>query len=140
MKIGELSKLTGFPVTTIRFFEEKNLITPVNRSLSGQRIYDEKSIERLLFIRAAKNSGMHLSCISRIIDYENMKITDLDDLERRIESILYECEIRKQQMQLLEEKLNGILGNIRKNKKQSGSINRIYKAFCKDNEIDTKKK
>lgn len=23
MKIGELSKLTGFPVTTIRFFEEK---------------------------------------------------------------------------------------------------------------------
>ena len=42
MKIGELSKLTGFPVTTIRFFEEKNLITPVNRSLSGQRIYDEK--------------------------------------------------------------------------------------------------
>ena len=101
MKIGELSKLTGFPVTTIRFFEEKNLITPVNRSLSGQRIYDEKSIERLLFIRAAKNSGMHLSCISRIIDYENMKITDLDDLERRIESILYECEIRKQQMLLL---------------------------------------
>ena len=72
MKIGELSKLTGFPVTTIRFFEEKNLITPVNRSLSGQRIYDEKSVERLQFIKAARNSGMHLSCISRIIDYENI--------------------------------------------------------------------
>ena len=132
MKIGELSKLTGFPVTTIRFFEEKKLITPVNRSLSGQRIYDEKSIERLLFIRAAKNSGMHLSCISRIIDYENQKLTDNEDLEKRIESILYECEIRKQQMQMLENKLHDVLDSIRENKKKSDSINKIYKAFSKD--------
>lgn len=132
MKIGELSKLTGFPVTTIRFFEEKKLITPVNRSLSGQRIYDEKSVERLQFIKAARNSGMHLSCISRIIDYENKKITDNDDLEKRIESILYECEVRKQQMQLLEKKLNDVLCNIRKDRKQSNSLNRIYKAFNKD--------
>ena len=132
MKIGELSKLTGFPVTTIRFFEEKNLITPVNRSLSGQRIYDEKSVERLQFIKAARNSGMHLSCISRIIDYENKKITDNDDLEKRIESILYECEIRKQQMQMLENKLHGVLDSIRENKKKSDSINKIYKAFSKE--------
>lgn len=134
MKIGELSKLTGFPVTTIRFFEEKNLITPVNRSLSGQRIYDEKSIERLLFIRAARNSGMHLSCISRIIDFENKKITDHEDLEKRIESILYECEIRKQQMQMqmLENKLHDVLDSIRENKKKSDSINKIYKAFSKE--------
>ena len=132
MKIGELSKLTGFPVTTIRFFEEKNLLTPINRSLSGQRLYDEKSVERLQFIRAARNSGMHLSCISRIIDYENQKLTDNEDLEKRIESILYECEIRKQQMQMLENKLHDVLDSIRENKKKSDSINKIYKAFSKE--------
>ena len=132
MKIGEHSKLTGFPVTTIRFFEEKNLLTPINRSLSGQRLYDEKSVERLQFIRAARNSGMHLSCISRIIDYENQKLTDNEDLEKRIESILYECEIRKQQMQMLENKLHDVLDSIRENKKKSDSINKIYKAFSKE--------
>ena len=45
MKIGELSKLTGISVTTIRFFEEKNLLPKVARTISNQRIYDEQCVE-----------------------------------------------------------------------------------------------
>ncbi|MGN0915169.1 MAG: MerR family transcriptional regulator [Succinivibrio sp.] len=130
MKIGELSKITGIPVTTIRFFEEQNLLPKIERTLSGQRIYDRSCIERLLFIRAAKNNGMKLSCIKRVIDYENERLGDPEDLKRRIKTILYECTLRKKQMEMLEGKLNEVLASIDESKtKDCNTINSVYNAF-----------
>ncbi|MGN1280710.1 MAG: MerR family transcriptional regulator [Succinivibrio sp.] len=134
MKIGELSKLTGISVTTIRFFEEKNLLPEVKRTLSNQRVYDDRCKDRLLFIKAARNSGMKLSCIERIIDYERDPQAEHSDLEERIEKILHECQLRKAQMEMLENKLNTVLINIR-NKKDCQKNN--AKEFKIDEVFDT---
>lgn len=134
MKIGELSKLTGISVTTIRFFEEKNLLPKIARTISNQRIYDEQCVERLLFIKAARNSGMKLSCIGRILDYERDKNVAQDDLEERILKILYECQKRKAQMAMLEERLNLVLARIRSKKsgeKTGQKISEVIDTFCK---------
>ena len=48
IKIGELSKLSGVSIQTIRFYEEKGLICPVMVDRwTNYRYYDESGVARL---------------------------------------------------------------------------------------------
>ena len=59
LKIGELSKLTGCPIPRIRFYEQKGLLPRPERSLGGQRLYDERAVERLHFITNCRANGVN---------------------------------------------------------------------------------
>jgi DNA-binding transcriptional MerR regulator len=45
-RIKEIAKLIGVHPTTIRLWEKKGLVV-LNRSFSGQRVFDESTINRL---------------------------------------------------------------------------------------------
>ena len=45
--IGQLSEMTKVKASTIRFYEEKNLIKPTNRSEGNQRRYSQAEAEKL---------------------------------------------------------------------------------------------
>ena len=70
MKIGELARITGCPVTRIRFYEQKGLLPMPSRTPGGQRKYSDKAIERLDFISTCRANGMKLECIERFIAFE----------------------------------------------------------------------
>jgi len=55
--IGELSRLTNVKVPTIRYYEDAGLLHPNGRSAGNQRRYDQKGLERLSFIRHARELG-----------------------------------------------------------------------------------
>ena len=57
MTIGRLSKAGGVKVTTIRYYESIGLMGEPDRSESGQRLYGEESVQRLSFIRHARDLG-----------------------------------------------------------------------------------
>ena len=63
MKIGELARLTGCPVTRIRFYEQKGLLPEPKRTMGGQRNYSQDAVERLNFITTCRANGMKLECI-----------------------------------------------------------------------------
>lgn len=67
IKIGELSKLSGVSIQTIRFYEEKGLICPamVDR-WTNYRYYDENSLGRLSEIARLKDLGFSLNEIKDI--------------------------------------------------------------------------
>lgn len=67
MRIGELSESTGFQVETIRFYEKQGLLSPVSRTESGYREYNQESLKQLHFIRLAKSVGFSLSEISELL-------------------------------------------------------------------------
>ena len=50
-KIGELAKKFGVSVQTIRFYEEKGLLTPTKDEHSGYRYYDNWNINYRHFCR-----------------------------------------------------------------------------------------
>lgn len=45
---------------TIRYYERRKLLFPVDRKASGYRLYDERALKRLVFIRHAKELGFTL--------------------------------------------------------------------------------
>jgi DNA-binding transcriptional MerR regulator len=65
--IGDLSRQTGVKVPTIRYYEEIGLLPTPVRSAGNQRVYDEKMLQRLSFIRHARDLGFPLADIQELL-------------------------------------------------------------------------
>ena len=68
LRIGELAAKTGFTSKTLRYYEEVGVLRADRRTESGYRIYDEAAVERLGFVRRARNLGLRLDDIRRILE------------------------------------------------------------------------
>lgn len=65
--IGDLSRRTGVKVTTIRYYEAQGLIAHEGRTAGNQRRYGRDGLERLGFIRHARDLGLPLEAIRELI-------------------------------------------------------------------------
>ena len=68
--IGELSKRTKVKVPTIRYYEEMGLLAAPERTEGNQRRYDAAGLERLSFIRHARDLGFSIEAISSLIELQ----------------------------------------------------------------------
>lgn len=68
--IGQLSKRTGVKVPTIRYYEEMGLLAAPDRTEGNQRRYDAASLERLSFIKHARDLGFSIEAISSLIELQ----------------------------------------------------------------------
>lgn len=66
--IGDLSKKTGVPARTIRYYEAMGLLRRPARNRHGYRLYASAAAERLRFIRAARSAGFLLKEIREILN------------------------------------------------------------------------
>jgi len=66
-QIGEVAKASEISIDTIRYYEKLGLLEKPIRSVGGFRLYTERTIERLKFIRKAQSFGLTLSEIGKII-------------------------------------------------------------------------
>ncbi len=68
--IGELSRRTKVKVPTIRYYEEMGLLAEAERTSGNQRRYDKAGLERLSFIRHARDLGFSIEAISSLIELQ----------------------------------------------------------------------
>ena len=66
--IGELSRLTGVKVPTIRYYENVGLLPSAPRTESNRRQYDDNAVKRLKFIRHARELGFEVDTIRELLD------------------------------------------------------------------------
>jgi MerR family regulatory protein len=55
LSIGEVARLTGLPVKTIRYYSDIGLVAASSRTDAGYRRYDEAGLARLELIRALRS-------------------------------------------------------------------------------------
>lgn len=67
MRIGELAERSGVNPTTIRYYEDIELLPKPERTASGYRDYTESAVGRLSFIRAAQSIGLSLGEIREVL-------------------------------------------------------------------------
>ncbi len=82
--IGSLSRQTGVPIRTIRFYEEAGLLPSSGRRPSGYRVYTEQDLEKLRFIRQAKRFGLTLKEIRSIMRCSRRGLTPCCDYVRQL--------------------------------------------------------
>ncbi|MGF9696465.1 MULTISPECIES: MerR family transcriptional regulator [Paenibacillus] len=89
--IKEISEKTGITPYTLRFYEREGILPYVKRDSSGNRVYDEESMDWLNFILALRATGMPLAEIRKYVG-----------LYQEGENTL---ELRKQMMLIHKEKV-----------------------------------
>lgn len=67
ISIGALSKQTGVKVPTIRYYEQTGLLDAPERTEGNQRRYGQAELERLGFIRHARDLGFSIEAIAALI-------------------------------------------------------------------------
>ena len=65
--IGQAARASGMTAKTIRHYEEGGLIPKAARTYSGYRLYHEKDIHMLRFIKNARTLGFSIKQISELI-------------------------------------------------------------------------
>jgi len=66
-KIGDVAKLTELTVDTLRYYEKCELLAKVNRNGSGIRVYSDKDISILRFIKRAQRMNFTLAEIKDLL-------------------------------------------------------------------------
>ncbi len=66
--IGKISRATGLPVSTIRYYDKEGLLGEVRRSPSGIRLFDDTNLGNLRIVECLKGSGMSLDGIKKYME------------------------------------------------------------------------
>jgi MerR family Zn(II)-responsive transcriptional regulator of zntA len=66
-RIGELARLADVTPDTIRYYEKQQMMDHEVRTEGGFRLYSEKDLQRLKFIRYAKQLGFTLETIRELL-------------------------------------------------------------------------
>lgn len=112
MKIGEVARRSGTGIETIRFYEREGLLPPPQRRPSGYRQYDEATVERLDYIRRAKELGFTLAEVRDLLELSSVAST-CSHVCRRVEAKIADIEGRIRSLQLMKRSLGKIVGRCR---------------------------
>jgi DNA-binding transcriptional MerR regulator len=71
LDINEVARKVGVPASTLRFYEEKGLISSVGRR-GLRRLFDRDVLERLALIALGRSAGFSLEEIGRVFKREGL--------------------------------------------------------------------
>lgn len=66
--IGQVSKMSGLPISTLRYYDKEGLFPDIQRS-SGIRKFGENEIEAIRVIECLKKSGMEIKDIKQFMKW-----------------------------------------------------------------------
>ena len=110
--IGEAAKRSGVSAKMIRHYESLRLLKKARRTESGYRVYDDKDVHTLRFIRRARDLGFAMTEIERLlglwqdrhrasaevrrvaqahITALDQKIQELQSMKRTLETLVQHC-------------------------------------------------
>lgn len=103
--IGEVSRQTGVKVPTIRYYEQSGLMSEPDRSEGNQRRYGKSDVERLVFIRHARDLGLSIEAIRDLITLSGHPEQPCSDAHRIASEHLSDVRVRIERLKRLEAEL-----------------------------------
>ncbi|MCS7015841.1 MAG: Hg(II)-responsive transcriptional regulator [Gemmatales bacterium] len=112
LRSGEVARLAGVNVETLRYYERRGLLPQPPRRPSGYRMYPPETVERVRFIKRAQQLGFSLREIQQLLQLDSAawasceevcaiterkiqeiaeKIRDLQKIQRALQSLLRQC-------------------------------------------------
>lgn len=107
LTIGKLGEAAGVKVPTIRYYEQVGLLPPAERSAGNQRLYGKTTLDRLRFIRHARDLGFPLEAIRDILSLSDQPDQSCAAADAIAKEQLIAVRARIARLQALEAELNG---------------------------------
>jgi DNA-binding transcriptional MerR regulator len=122
MRIGEVSKQSGVPVGTIRFYERRKLLKPAPRTFSGYRSYASQDIHVIKGIKEIQELGFTLKEIKELLDLHHVStcLANKPKAPRGVQRMiiltqdkLRSIEKKIQLLRKMQKDVGRMLGNLR---------------------------
>lgn len=108
LTIGQVARLAGVGVETVRFYEREGLLDQPARRESGYRQYPRGAVARLRFIKRAKELGFQLKEIRELIALRLDPDANRADVRRRAEARVADIHARIADLQKMLHALHGL--------------------------------
>ncbi len=105
LKIGKLAQETGMSVETIRYYEKEKLLPEIDRTESNYRIYTDRHVDRLLFIRHCRSLDMTLDEIRTLLHFKDRPEESCDKVNALLEEHIRHVTERIKNLKKLEKQL-----------------------------------
>ena len=109
LTIGQLAKRTEIGLETIRFYEREGLIEPPPRRSSGYRAYPPDAVQRLRFIRTAKELGFSLKEIGELLALRVDPVKTCAPVKTIAEDKIMDIEKRIRTLQRMRRTLHNLV-------------------------------
>lgn len=105
-RIGQLSSLLGLSADTLRYYEKIGLLPPVTRNASGLRLYDDKDVSRLNFIRRAQRMNFTLAEIAHLMEMRENPQSARSEARALMQAKLHDVEVQIQELKTLRGEMS----------------------------------
>ncbi|MGR3632511.1 MAG: MerR family transcriptional regulator [Limimaricola soesokkakensis] len=109
LTIGYLAKKTGTKVQTIRYYEQVGLMPEPGRTDGGQRRYGDAELDRLSFIRHARQLGFSLDAIRELLDLSDHPTRSCEEADAIARRQLKQVEQRVARLEVLRLELERMI-------------------------------
>lgn len=111
--IGKAARMSGVGVETIRFYEREGLIPEPPRRDSGYRQYPPAIIDRVRFIKRAKDLGFTLAEIRELLNLRVGSKTTCADVKQKALEKMKEVDAKIADLKKIGEALNRLTDQCR---------------------------
>ncbi|MDB5820418.1 MAG: Cd(II)/Pb(II)-responsive transcriptional regulator [Rhizobacter sp.] len=108
MKIGELSRATGTPVETIRFYEREGLLLHTGRTSGNYRVYQSSQVQRLAFIRHCRSLDMTLDEVRVLLRFKDSPNENCGQVNGLLDEHIGHVASRIHELQQLQVQLRSL--------------------------------
>jgi MerR family mercuric resistance operon transcriptional regulator len=105
--IGAFAKSVNVPVSTLRYYERLGLLSPEYRSDGNYRMYGPAALERIDFIRCARDAGFTLDDVAALLGIRNGRAA-CNDVRELIEHRLLDLDKRARDLRRFKRTLTGL--------------------------------
>ena len=95
---GEIARIAGVSLRTIRYYDTKGLLSPISHSEAGYRYYDKSSLSLLQRILMLKYLDFSLEQIQRMIAAQETNALDQQAILEQQKSLLLQKKERLEQL------------------------------------------
>ena len=111
--IGTLGSRTGTKVQTIRYYEQIGLLPEPGRTEGGQRRYHPADLDRLAFIRHARQLGFPLDAIRELLELADNPHQSCSNADSIAQRQLKQVEQRLGRLKALQAELKRMIAECR---------------------------
>lgn len=111
MNIGQAAKASGISGKMIRYYESIGLITPVDRTEAGYRVFSEKDVHALRFISRARGLGFSVEQMGNLLALWQDRHRASADVKAVAQAHIEELDIKIKKLQDMRQTLEHLVSH-----------------------------
>lgn len=107
--IGWVAKQAGVNTQTVLYYERRGLLPAPPRSISGYRLFNDETVQRIQFIKRAKELGFTLKQVITLLELQNTEHASCAEVSRMAANHLHDIASKIHDLESMRDTLMPLL-------------------------------